>query len=326
MDRRLLAGTDLNVSTLCFGPMRAADKGGQMDDKSKEGMRALHAALDAGVNFVHSSYEYGVRWMMHEALKDHPKRGDIHHVIKLPVPDWKDENVFDEAKFRMRIEEALSDLVTERIDVLQWMWRTDPNDDAHRIALLPNIVDDVTAAFEKMRDEGKVGHMMSFPYTETAGDVAIDTDAFCGLIGFYSPIEMEMESLFGKLKSKGNGFLTIRPLYQGILTDRWENFDDIPDGHHLKKDANRAEFEKRRLVAETFAEEIAGDEGQGSMTRFALRFPLFSEVNASVITGLNTEAQVIDAVKALEGVQLRPDLTAKALKLWNENFKGTPTT
>lgn len=326
MDKRRLAGTDLDVTTLCFGPMRSATKNGEMDERSQEGKRALHAALDAGVNFVHSSYEYGVRWMMHEALRDHPKRKDIHHVIKLPVPDWKDGNVFDEDKFRMRVEEALRDLATDRIDLLQWMWRTDPNDDANRIALLPNIIDDVSAAFEKMRDEGKVGHMMSFPYTETAGDVALNLDAFCGLIGFYSPIEMEMESLFGKMKAKNNGFLTIRPLYQGILTDRWETFDDIPDGHHLKKDANRAEYEKRRLVAEEFAEEIAGDEGKGSMTRFALRFPLFSEVNASVIAGLNTEAQVLDAVAAVEGAKVRPDLTARALKLWKEHFEGTPVT
>lgn len=143
MDRRRLAGTDLDVSTLCFGPMRAANKSGVADNTSKEGARALHAALDADVNFVHSSYEYGVRWMMNEALKDHPKRNDIHHIIKLPVPDWKDNGQFDAAKFRMRIEEALSDLVTDRIAVLQWMWRADPNDDEHRIPVLHDVVAEV---------------------------------------------------------------------------------------------------------------------------------------------------------------------------------------
>lgn len=326
MDYRRLAGTDLDVSTLCFGPMRFATKNGAQDAKSDEGARALHAALEGGVNFVHSSYEYGVRWQMKEALKDHPKRSDILHVIKVPVPDWKDGSVFDAAKFRMRIEEALSDLVTDRIAVLQWMWRTDPNDDAHRVALLPNIIDDVTATFETMRDEGKVGHMMCFPYSDVSGEVAMNTGAFCGQIGFYSPIEMEMERLFGEFEKRDNSFLTIRPLYQGILTDRWENFDDLPAGHHLNKPENRAEFAKRARVAAAFAEEIAGDEGKGSMTRFALRFPLYSAVNASVITGLNTVAQVEDAVAAVEGAVPRPDLTAKGLKLWKEHFEGTPVT
>lgn len=326
MDRRRLAGTDLDVSTLCFGPMRSANKSGVADEKSKEGERALHAALDADVNFVHSSYEYGVRWMMNEALKDHPKRNDIHHIIKLPVPDWKDNGQFDADKFRMRIDEALRDLVTDRIAVLQWMWRADPNDDEHRIPVLHDVVGEVTDMFETMKAEGKVGHMMCFPYTAPAAKAAIDTDAFCGQIGFYSSVEMEMQPLFSELKAKDNGFLTIRPLYQGILTDRWESFDDLPADHHLNKPANRAEFEKRRLIAECFAEEIAGEEGQGSMTQFALRFPLFSEVNASVITGLNTEAQVLGAVKALEGAKPRPDLVAKGLKLWQANFEGTPVT
>lgn len=326
MEKRRLAGTDLDVSTLCFGPMRSATKGGSADAKSDEGKRALHAALDGGINFVHSSYEYGVRWMMNDALKDHPLRNDIHHIIKLPVPDWKDGSVFDEAKFRMRVEEALRDLVTDRIAVLQWMWRTDPNDDAHRVALLPQIIDDVTAAFEKMRDEGKVGHMMCFPYTDISGQTAIDTKAFNGLIGFYSPIEMEMQRLFAQLEAQDGGFLTIRPLYQGILTDRWESYHDLPDDHHLKKPANKAEFEKRRLVAETFAEEIAGSEGKGSMTRFALRFPLYSKVNASVITGLNTVAQVENAIEAFDHVDVRPDLVEKALALWKAKFEGTPVT
>lgn len=315
MDYRRLAGTDLDVSTLCFGPMRSAAKTPGEDDQSQAGARALEAALDAGVNFVHSSYEYGVRWMMNGVLKDHAKRHDIHHVIKLPVPDWKDENRFDEAKFRMRVEEALKDLAAERIAVLQWMWRTDPNDDENRIALLPNIIDDVTAVFEKMRDEGKVGYLSNFPYTPTAAKAAMDTNAFSGTIAFYNPIEMEMQPLFAEMAQKDMGFLCIRPLYQGILTDGRDSLEDLPDGHHLKKPENASDFAKRQAVAKTFADEI-----DGSMTRFALRFPLYSENIASVITGLNTEQQVLQAVGYLDGISPNPELTQKALNLWQSNF------
>ncbi|MBL4892776.1 MAG: hypothetical protein JKX91_13315 [Rhizobiaceae bacterium] len=72
MDYRRIGGTDLDVSVLCFGPMRSAAKDG--NETSKAGARALEAALDAGVNFLHSSYEYGTRRMMTEVLRGHPKR------------------------------------------------------------------------------------------------------------------------------------------------------------------------------------------------------------------------------------------------------------
>ncbi len=121
MQYRRLGGTDLDVSVICLGPMRAAEKEPCRDEKSRAGERVFRRALDPGVTFLHSSYEYRTRWMMERVLKDHPKRGDLRHVIKFPVPDFADGDRFDAAKFRLRIEEALRDLHAERIAVLQWM-------------------------------------------------------------------------------------------------------------------------------------------------------------------------------------------------------------
>ena len=67
--------------------MRFANKGGNDDQLSRNGRSALERALKRGVNFVHSSYEYGIRWSMGSVLADHSRRHDIHHIIKVPVPD-----------------------------------------------------------------------------------------------------------------------------------------------------------------------------------------------------------------------------------------------
>jgi len=72
MQYRRLSGTDLDVSVICLGPMRAAAQEPGNDERSRAGERALRRALDLGVNFLHSSYEYGTRWMMGRALQDHP--------------------------------------------------------------------------------------------------------------------------------------------------------------------------------------------------------------------------------------------------------------
>ena len=77
--------------------------------------RALLRALERGVNFIHSSYEYGTRWAVGEVLKNHPKRKELHHVIKVPVPDFEDEGLFDPNRFKLRVEEALHDLHSARL-------------------------------------------------------------------------------------------------------------------------------------------------------------------------------------------------------------------
>ncbi|MFW5797390.1 MAG: aldo/keto reductase [Spirochaetota bacterium] len=82
----------------------------------------LEEAVDSGVNFIHSSYEYGTRWLTGEVLGKHHKRHDLHHIIKVNVPDWG-EPTFDKETFRARIEEALRELNVERIAVVQHLHR-----------------------------------------------------------------------------------------------------------------------------------------------------------------------------------------------------------
>jgi len=313
MDKRRLAGTDLDVSVVCFGPMRAARKEPGDDPRSQAGAQALRAALECGVNFVHSSYEYGVRWMMTQVLRDHPKRHDIHHVIKVPVPDWDDGGRFDAAKMRGRVEDALDELCCERIAVVQWMWRTRPNEDAPRLALLPQIHDEVVDCFERLRDEGKVGHLWTFPYTEATGRAALETGSFGGLIGYFNPIEMEMAELFPALAVRDMGFLAIRPLMEGVLTDKRPSQEVLAEDDRLKDPKHAPIFRQRAAVADAFKEEIGG-----SMTRFALRFPLCSPLVASVIVGLNTPQQVEAVAGMMDGIEPRPELIGRALALWRE--------
>ena len=127
MQARRFGTTDLEVSPICFGPMRFAAKGGTDDERSRAGRQALERALERGVNFVHSSYEYGTRWSVGKVLAGHPRRHEIHHVIKVPVPDFDDGGSFDAAKFRLRVEEALAELHTDRIAVIQHLQRAKPN-------------------------------------------------------------------------------------------------------------------------------------------------------------------------------------------------------
>jgi len=315
MQYRRLGGTDLDVSVICLGPMRAAAKEPDNDAKSKAGADALRKAIDGGVNFIHSSYEYGTRWMMSRVLKDHPKRHELHHVIKVPVPDFKDNDRFDAGKFRLRIEEALRDLHAERIAVLQYMWRSEPNTDERRLPLLPKILDDVVATFERLRDEGKVGYLMTFPYTVPCARAAVESGKFAGLIAYYNLVEMEMADLFEELERRGMGFVAIRPLYQGILTDERADQASLKPHDRFADEKYASDFAKRQKIAEAFRDQI-GD----SMTSFAIRFALAAPVVASVVVGLNTPAQVDGILAAADGPYPSMETVKKAQALWRSGF------
>ena len=311
MKYRRLGGTDLDVSVLCFGPMRSAAKEAGDDHASRAGEQAMRMSIDAGVNFIHSSYEYGTRWMMERVLRDHPKRHDLIHVIKVPVPDFKDGDRFDAAKFRLRIEEALKDLHAERIDVLQWLWRSDPNEDQRRLPLFDAVLDQTMEVFERLRDEGKAGYMMPFPYTVPCARAAVESGRFAGLVAYYNPIEMEMADLFGEMEKRGQGFVSIRPLYQGILTDERADQASLAESDRFRDAKYVGDFAKRARVAEEFAEEI----GQ-SMTGFALRFTLAHPIVASVVVGLNSPEQVKGAIAAVEDDFPSVDTVVRAQNLW----------
>ena len=314
---RPLHGTDLNVSALTYGPMMAADKAPSESDKSKQGANALRAALDAGINFIHSSYEYGTRWMMEKVLRDHPKRHELHHVIKVPVPDFKDGDRFDPDKFRLRIEEALKDLHTERIDVVQYMWRSEPNTEERRGPLFDRAIGEVNEVFEAMRKEGKTGYLFAFPYTVESGAQALASGKIKGLIAYYNCLEMEMYELFPKLEASGGGFLTIRPLYEGILTEkrRAGKFDRMSDPRF--SDSSRDEdFRRQKALVTEFSDEIGG-----SLTDFAIRFSIAHPLIASAIVGMNTPEQVEILVAAVDGPLPPPETMKRMFARWKAGFR-----
>lgn len=306
MDKRRLGGTDLDVSVICYGPMRVAQS--RDDPNLPKHERAMRSAIERGVNFIHSSYEYGVRWMMHDVLKDHPARHELLHVIKAPVPDWDDPD-FDPAKLEMRIDEALNELCTERIALVQWMWRCRPHDEVHRLPLLAQIHDRVAQKFEELMQKGKVGYMACFPYFPESAMAAMASPAERVLIAYYSPLEMEMSPVIDRLAEDGRGFLAIRPLYEGVLTDRFASHADVPSDHRLAAAKYRGPFIARARLAETVP---AAGEG---MTRFAVRFPLMSANCASIIIGLNSEDQVNEICDYAQGVSPDPDTVARVRDL-----------
>lgn len=301
---RRLSGTQTDVSVLCYGPMRLATT--PVDPRLETHERAMRTALAGGINFFHSSYEYNVRWLMNRVLKDHPARHDVHHVIKVPVPDWEDGQ-FDADKYEARIDEALRDLCTDHIALIQWMWRVRPHDEMHRLPLLAQCLDALSEAHARLRQKGKVGQLATFPYFPQSAAASMASRAnFSSLICYYNLLEVEMSAVAEMLAHEGRDFIAIRPLYEGVLTNRYPDFEAVPEDHRLKAPKYAKLFERRARLEKSIPE--ISEQG---MTRFALRFPLLSPNCTSVVVGLNSEKQVQTALEICSDVAPDAELAAR---------------
>ncbi|MFP4409592.1 MAG: aldo/keto reductase, partial [Spirochaetaceae bacterium] len=289
MNYRIYGNTGLKVSEICYGTMRYASKDGEMDDRSKAGARALEEAVDSGVNFIHSSVEYGTRWLTGEVLGKHPKRHDLHHIIKVNVPDWG-EPAFDKEKFRGQIEDALRELNTDRIAIVQHLHRGTlerelgycVEGEPKRLSEYEEVTEPLKEEFARLREEGKVGYLATFPYTVGYARKAVKSGDFSGVVAYFNALETEMFELFAEMEAAGMGFIGIRPFAAGLLTDKRVNRNALPDGDRMRD----SQFDRFYDQLEDLRKAISGE--PASWSSFAIRFSLADPRIASTVVGINS--------------------------------------
>ena len=331
MRYRNFGATDIELSELCFGAMRftgtaghVARPGGisqaEIEAQNQRGRRALEAALDSGINCIHSSDDYGTRWMLREVLESHPKRDEIHHIVKLTSPDYQEEG-FDPAHFRRSIENDLRELHAERIALVQHLQRgpqVSKEDaysvagDARRIDGLASVVEPMMEVAQELQDEGKIGYVVSFPHTMGYATAALATGAYSGIAHFLNLIETEALELLDELQRDGYGFLAIRPLLQGMLTDKRITRANLAEDD-LK---TRANWDSRYALLDRIRQTLGDPEP--NWTTFALRFALAHPAVTSVVTSASDEHQLARMVEATSGDYPDAGLLATVKKLCDE--------
>ena len=324
MNYRPYGNTDLNVSEICYGTMRYASKSGEMDDQSKAGARALEEAVDAGVNFIHSSFEYGTRWLTGEVLGKHPKRHELHHIIKVNVPDWG-APAFDKEKFRGQIEDALRELRTDRIAIVQHLHRGTlerelgycAEGEPKRLSEYDEVTEPLKEEFARLREQGKVGYLATFPYTVGYARKAVQSRDFSGVVAYFNALETEMLELFPEMEEAGMGFIGIRPFAAGLLTDKRVNRDSLPEGDRMRDSQFDRFYDQLAEFRKAISEEPA------SWISLALRLALADPRITSTVVGINTPGQLHEALRAVESGLSDDTLLRKAheiCKSFRERF------
>lgn len=269
--------------------------------QNSAGQSALEMALDAGVNCIHSSEDYGTWWMIGQTLRSRSNRTEVHHVIKTTTPDYQ-ETEFSPAQVRHDVESALRELHAERISFVQHLQRG-PNvskEDAYstsgddrRIQALSSIADGFGEVIENLRDEGKVAHGVTFPHTMGFAEAALSTGHYAGVAHFFNLIETEALPLLDRSEREGFGYFAIRPLLQGMLTDKRAN------RRELSTDDPKARlgWDTRYQLLSKISEEIGEPE---SWTTFAVQFALSHPAITSLITSAGNPGQMSSLLTALE--------------------------
>jgi L-galactose dehydrogenase len=213
---RSLGRTGLSVSVLSFGASSLGGVFRPTDDA--EAIRAVHVALDLGMNFIDVSPYYGATRA--ETVLGRALRGVARdrYVLATKVGQYGD-GVFDfsAARVRRSLDESCARLGVENIDLLQ----------CHDIefADLNQIVNETLPALVQLREAGRIGHvgitglpLKVFPAVlDRVGPGVVETVlSFCR----YELNDTALDSLLPYLQAKGVGVINASPTGMGLLTER----------------------------------------------------------------------------------------------------------
>src|SRR5215213_2781395 len=153
MEQRTLGRTGVHVSPLCLGAMMFGAWGEPGHDA---GIRIIHRALDAGINFIDTADVYSggeSEEIVGKALKG--RRDEVVLATKFVAPMSEDSNHRGSSRrwIMREVEDSLRRLDTDHIDLYQ-AHRPDPSTD----------IDDTLSALSDLVHQGKVRAIGSSTY------------------------------------------------------------------------------------------------------------------------------------------------------------------
>jgi len=239
MIKRLLGTTDMAVSAVGIGAFGIGGwMWGEQDDADSR--RALHAALDCGVNWIDSAPIYGsgrADRVVAEVVRERPASARPliftkfgHHLV-----DGKRVSSADRETVVRDCEYALRTFAVERIDLFQLHWPT-PTPIAETASVCAELI-----AAGKIRALGVCNVSLTELTQWQATGVPLQA-----VQNAYSVVKPEAEQeVLPWCAAHGVGFLAYSPLQRGLLFGGWTPDKRFPAGDHR---GERADFRGRRLT------------------------------------------------------------------------------
>jgi aryl-alcohol dehydrogenase-like predicted oxidoreductase len=293
MKYRTLGSTGHEVSEIGFGGWAIGADWGSVDDTTA--MAALHAAVDAGVNFIDTADVYGdgrserfVARLVHE-------RSDVDLVVATKVGRRLDPHTADGytgANIERFIDRSLTNLRTDTLDLVQL--HCPPTD----VYYQPQLFD----ALDGIKEKGKIRHYgVSVERVEEAMKAIEYPGVETVQIIFNMFRQRPAEKFFAMAETATVGIIVRVPLASGMLTGRMTAETVFAADDHRAYNRHGEAFD----VGETFAgvpfetgldavSELTDVRPGGStMAQFALRWILMSDAVSTAIPGAKNPQQTI---------------------------------
>jgi aryl-alcohol dehydrogenase-like predicted oxidoreductase len=318
MEYRQLGRTDMNVSVIGFGAWAIGGTWGPVDDE--ESMRALHAAVDAGVNFVDTADVYGdgrSERLVARLRRERP--GETVHVATKAgrrLPRQTPEG-YTRENLSAWVERSLRNLEMEAVDLLQLHC---PHPAVYDMPAVFGILDDLVSA-------GKVRYYGVSVETVEEAHRALRHPRVQTVQIIFNMLRLKpAEELFAHAWNRHAGILARVPLASGLLTGKLTAASTFAADDHRSFNREGAAFDK----GETFSG-VPYDAGLAAverlrplvpagatLARLALRWTLMFEAVSCAIPGAKTAAQARDNAAAALLPPLAPETMAAVKAVYDE--------
>lgn len=250
MQYRTLGRTGIKVTPYALGAMMLGSFG---NPDRQEGVRIIHRALDAGINFVDTADRYGdSEQVVGEALRGRRDQVVLATKFHGPVDDDVNHRGASRRWITEAVERSLRNLETDHIDLYQ-LHRPDPDTD----------IDETLSALSDLVRQGKVRAIGS---SSMRGSEIVEAQWVAERRGHerfrteqpnYSILDREIErEILPVAQRYGMGTLVYSPLAGGALSGRYragqanDNFRASTGMRHFRDERRLAVIEELIALAD----------------------------------------------------------------------------
>ena len=322
MQYRMLGRTGFRVSTVSFGAWAIGGTWGDVDDE--ESLRALHHAVDRGVNFFDTADVYGDGRSERLLGRLRRERAGDNLIITTKAGRRMSPHVADgynRANLTAFVERSLKNLQVDALDLVQL--HCPPPDVLYRPEVF-GVMDDLIAA-GKIRFYG-----VSVERVEEALK-AIEFPGVQTIQIIYNIVRQRpAELFFPEAKRRQVGILARLPLASGLLAgkmtaatqfgaDDHRNYNRHGEAFDVGETFSGLDFERGLAFVERLRALVPAGT---SLASFAIRWILMQDAVTCAIPGAKRPSQVDDNVSASDAPAISAALMAKVKALYDSEVKA----
>ncbi len=304
MEYRRLGDSDLTVSEIALGSWLTYGAGVEQD----AARACLHAAFDAGINFIDTANVYGrgaAEQVLGELLADIPRDRYVL-ATKLFFPMTAEDKGLSSAQIEKQLDASLARLGVDYVDLYQ-CHRYDPE----------TPLDETMEALTRAVEAGKARYVGFSEWTRAQIQASLDVPGAVKFVSSqpqYSMLWRRIEeAVIPVCEANGISQIVWSPLAQGVLTGKYR------PGMPPPSDSRAADDRMNAFIGDLMSDSVldavqrlrpVADDAGLSMAQLALAWVLRQPGVASAIIGATRPQQVRDNAVAA-GIRLdQPSLDA----------------